>query len=547
MQNINSIQGVKELMNKLYNKQTYWSVYGKDILIAIIFVIIFILTISFFNIINNLQPIKKDWINQRCKPTVMPFAGIINKPSGVSRSKFTRQNFAECIGLMSNANNNFNPLKNSMNILSKALQSLIKGVMSIRDFINMIRDTIGNILSILITMLIKLIVFITEFLTNFKDILNKSFGIIDLIKKVMLGFYMSLVNLFKIIIQIVIYWLENVIVITIIFFGLSMLPLIGQVVFFPLFVIYCAIMLIILLTFLLPIYFGITRPLAIMFDIPSVPFCFSGNTNIKLKNNKTIKLKDIKLNDKFEDDSYVTTILKLSSHNQKLYKLNNIIVSGEHRVYHNRLGLITVNEHPNSISINNFREPYIYCINTSNKKITIDNTVFTDWDDMDDNEILNLHTNCKKDNILPYNFNKKDIHKYLDCGFHESTKIDLEDGRSVSIKDIEVNDILRFGEKVTGIVKIDATKIEGVYEYYLYNDLILQCSKNIEFNTLVGNIDTTNLEGNKISNVKTLYHILTDKKSFYIKGIRINDYYNNVIEKYLQKNIYHNNSIERTD
>ena len=29
---------------------------------------------------NNLDPIKADWVNQRCTPGVIPFAGLINPP-----------------------------------------------------------------------------------------------------------------------------------------------------------------------------------------------------------------------------------------------------------------------------------------------------------------------------------------------------------------------------------------------------------------------------------------------------------------------------------
>ena len=46
----------------------------------------------------NIQPIKDDWVNQRCNPKVIPFAGLINKPDdGTSVSDFTSENFNYCI------------------------------------------------------------------------------------------------------------------------------------------------------------------------------------------------------------------------------------------------------------------------------------------------------------------------------------------------------------------------------------------------------------------------------------------------------------------
>ena len=55
--------------------------------------------------------------------------------------------------------------------------------------------------------------------------------------------------------------------------------------------------------------------------------------------------------------------------------------------------------------------------------------------------------------------NESNIHSYLDGGFVKDTQIEVEDGNSVSIQDIEVDDVLHNGEIVTGIVEIDATNL----------------------------------------------------------------------------------------
>ena len=36
--------------------------------------------------------LQNDWINQRCKPSVIPFAGLINAPEGTSYTDFTKEN-----------------------------------------------------------------------------------------------------------------------------------------------------------------------------------------------------------------------------------------------------------------------------------------------------------------------------------------------------------------------------------------------------------------------------------------------------------------------
>ncbi len=68
---------IYEIINKLYNKAGFLEKYGGSLWVAIILSIIFFLAISYYYVYNNIQPLKADWINQRCKPGVMPFAGII--------------------------------------------------------------------------------------------------------------------------------------------------------------------------------------------------------------------------------------------------------------------------------------------------------------------------------------------------------------------------------------------------------------------------------------------------------------------------------------
>ena len=50
-----------------------------------------------------------------------------------------------------------------------------------------------------------------------------------------------------------------------------------------------------------------------------------------------------------------------------MFNFRNVIVSGDHRVIDNGK-YIYIREHPESNLIKNYKEPIIYCINTSSKK-----------------------------------------------------------------------------------------------------------------------------------------------------------------------------------
>ena len=98
--------------------------------------------------------------------------------------------------------------------------------------------------------------------------------------------------------------------------------------------------------------------------------CFVGNTKIIMQHGEK-EIKNIQLGDILGDGGQITAIFKLSTYQQDLYNLDNILVTGDHMVYHNEKGFIAVSEHPSSLKISNYSHPYVYCINTTTKQIQL--------------------------------------------------------------------------------------------------------------------------------------------------------------------------------
>ena len=137
------------------------------------------------------------------------------------------------------------------------------------------------------------------------------------------------------------------------------------------------------------------------------------------------------------------------------------------------------------------------------------------------------------------NFKTSDIHKYLESGFKEDTLIELENGNSICIKDVEVNDILKFGERVIGTVEIDSRDIKTfkhiINNKNIYGGANLQIYKfdlGIFNNTL--DDDIFSIKDEKHEKYDKLYHLLTDKNSLTIDGIIFYDY-NGAIDSFLEK------------
>ena len=269
-------------------------------------------------------------------------------------------------------------------------------------------------------------------------------------------------------------------------------------------------------------------------SVPPKPRCFDKNTIIFKERGIPCKISNIKLGDRLTDGSKVTAKFKLSTYGLDMYTFNNIIVSGNHHVLMDDDIWMSVRNLEEAVKIDDYREEYIYCINTTSKVININKFVFSDWDDLDDLEIIDIRRKCL--DTIPHNFNKKYIHKYLEGGFLGSTLIELEDGRSVPIKDIEVNESLRFGELVLGIVEIDTHNID-VSAYEINKRMFVCGPNNVIIDEEIGYSSLMNIKGSKIEyKPYKLYHLITDTNCLMIDGIKFYDY-NGGLEHLLNETI----------
>ena len=143
---------------------------------------------------------------------------------------------------------------------------------------------------------------------------------------------------------------------------------------------------------------------------------------------------------------------------------------------------------------------------------------------------------------------KEEIHKFFDRGFSEYTMLRLNDGSSKSIKSIQLGDVLKNGEKVYGLVEIygknetdESEKTrnmsissDGSTNSYLENDELM--SSRSRSRSSFDSIQNTDF-----SKDNKLYHLLTDKKTFYVGQIFMKDY-NSLIDHVLEKNKLWNNN-----
>jgi hypothetical protein len=423
-----------------------------------------------------------------------------------------------------------------MQVITDAFQELVDAIDDIRAEFDVIRNAISDFSEEVMGKILNVVMPLMTMLIAAKGMAGKAIGTLTASLYTLLGSYLGLSSLLLYIVKLV---LDILIVLAVIIVASWVLAM-----FFPPAATLAVGNTVIMAAIMVPII--ITK--VFMDDVmslstgspPAIPSCFAEDTIIAMSGRKKRKINDINIGEKLADGSIVTGTMELSSSGQEIYKLDGVNVTGNHSVYHEEMGWIRVDAHPRACYLDDFREPYVYCLNTNTKTIKIGKNTYADWDDLDDMDIAELRVNCADYGLLPREFKNKDIHTYLDAGLHEDTLIELEDGQSANIKDICVNDILRFGEKVVGIVKIDATDIIGVYEYILENGSKIRGSGNIQIkDPSLGDFNTFDLEGKEISDTEYLYHLLTDCGDFVVDGSRMGDY-NSGIEKYISSDVAKN-------
>lgn len=453
MDNINNI-------SQLYENENYFDQYGGTLVVFVIITICTLLIVSYLQVMANVQPIINDWTNQRCKPSIIPFAGFITHPEGVSAGEYTSQNFNYCMqNILSNISGVLlEPLTFVTHSLTSNTSNLQSSIQSVRGMFDKIRTSMQSVSEEIMGRIMNVVIPLLKMIIEFKDITGKIQGILTASLYTSLGAYYSFRSLMGAIAQFIV---TILIILAALIAGLWMVPVTwgaaaaNTVIFTAI-----AVPMAIILTFM-----NDTLHINSGLSIPTVK-CFDKNTMILMQNGNYKPIMNIQLGDILPDNNIITAKIKVATEGSTMYSLNNIIVSNSHLVKYESTW-IRVSEHPKAVLIDYYNEPYLYCLNTSKKYICINEFMFSDWDELYDDNLKKILT------ILGTPNNPEKIHNYLDYGFKSKTKIALNNDEYIHIDKIQIGSILKNGEKVYGIVEIDGSTlvkvVKSMDELKLYN------------------------------------------------------------------------------
>ena len=356
-----SADDISEKLNRIYNLKGYMDKYGLDVWLTIFLVFMFFVATTYFTIKNKLEPIKADWINQKCNPSYIPFAALINKPVGMSATQYTAENFAGCVQqtLIYVAQAFMAPIYYIMGNLNLLFKTLIEAIASVRAFFSRIRNSMKDITENLFSRLINLTIPLMALQVKVRTIFGQVIGALTASFMVMLGAFTTMKSLFANIVNILIMILILMAVAIIILYIITAIPVFG---FISLPILYASILaffIIALVTILILVLFkevlNMSSP-----GVPSCPTgCFAPETPIDMALETPINMvkpiSTVEVGDKLKDGAVVTGIIKYTSATQDMYELDGIYVTGQHRVFYKNEWL-KAKDHPASRLVSDYKE-----------------------------------------------------------------------------------------------------------------------------------------------------------------------------------------------
>ena len=217
---------ILEKLNYLYGDKTFSGRYGIDIVKVCVVIFLFMASITYLQIQNNLLQVKRDWPEYRCRPDVMPFAGWINAPEGVSPLEYTTQNFQECSA--NSVKGVFEQQASMVYVIFNVVMNIFKNILEVierfRALFNRMRNALKDIFITVFYRIQNIIIPVQNLLIKMVDFFQKIKGILATFLLTMIGILWSFYSLIGSIYELVIIILIIMIVVIIV---LWYIPFVG--------------------------------------------------------------------------------------------------------------------------------------------------------------------------------------------------------------------------------------------------------------------------------------------------------------------------------
>jgi len=486
-------------LKETYDNLTFFDNYGSSILALIFVTILLFLLVSLSYAYLEGSRLQANWEEVRCKPSVMPFAGLIMQPTNMSKSEFTSQNFQYCMqnNMKEVSGKALEPLTYITNSLSDMTADASNSLNAVRAMTSKVRNNIAAIFQDIYNRLVNFVIPLQEIIIKVRDSFGKIQGAMVTTVYTFLGAYFGLQSALGVIATAIV---NVLIALAVIIVFLWTTPVTwgaaaaGTALFAAV-----AVPLGVMISFM-ENAFGVTVGTGNL----KIPKCFDKDTLLELNDGSFMKVSEINPGCTLKHNNKVTSVIQVDAKGSDLYNLNGVVVSDTHLVWDKcSYTWKKVSEMREAIKIENYAEPYLYCFNTEKEVIEINCQIFSDWDE-------SITKNKKSE----------------ERGFSPFTQVKLKNGCMVNMDKVKVGDTLENGEKVYGIVKMDSYNLT-LFKFETDQKQNFIGTQNLKYGDSNFSLQVAeNIldQGEEREKPTYLFHLLTDSGTFVANNVMFGDY-----------------------
>ena len=461
---------------------------SQSIFIIIVLIIYFIIYSQLFN--RNLSNyLNSNWRNIRCQPHIIPIAGLSDAAKGSNFFSKTINNFNSCTS---------GYIKSFMIILLKPFIAILDGLKNGMNSIRRIIDVFRRMSKVLREMFAALVENTAKRMANsYSAIMYFQEKLKVLIKKQTAIF--EILSQFAATIPFLLYSFSR-----------------GPIPRFGIWLSRYAGVLVAVFVVCLACLLG--GPFTKMVACPICAVCFTGETLVQLPNNNTKCIKNINIGDTIKDN-IVLGKLYIKKHMADTYIYNNTFVSGSHLVLEDSKWKRIEDS---DLALPRTLETDLYCLITSNNTITINNTIYRDYEETQ-NKNVKLAINYK---IAKHVNNNKiclqtrdDINHTYYWGFDKSTKIYVGDMY------VNINHIVENPDKYPQLMGSISMSGENI-NMFNYKGVIISGSTLVYENGIWLRIHQTK-DAKPVDHVDIVYNVISNSNN----NITVQSNFGNIVCK----------------
>ena len=192
MNNIPNVN-VEKKINEMYDKAKYLDKYGGSYYGTWLLLIVFVFVIGYLMVQINLQPLKKNFPQNKCNPAYIPIAGLIAKPPNQTAMEFTASNFSMCINqvLTMIVHNYTKPVNTIVNMITAVFKALMKAIAVIKKNVYRIKNILNELMNLIMSRVIAAVLPFLKIIIKLKDLFGKMGAMMNAMLNMMIGLYLG--------------------------------------------------------------------------------------------------------------------------------------------------------------------------------------------------------------------------------------------------------------------------------------------------------------------------------------------------------------------